>query len=1633
VSKRLCALSCIAGFWLLLCIGCGGQSPIPAEKDSSTTTEQKTDPVPLDLSHDSVDPATLKAAPDWQQPLNPAFQAAAAAYEVPVDLLVTLGKVGSGIENRGSVATIEGGYGVMALRDNETGGESLDLAAQLTGATRKQLISDPVASINGAAAVLNAYAVEAGVDRATGIEAWLPAVIKYAGLDDEDSKFFAMGVYELINIGIDYTNSYDERFIVVPRALETINLQDLVPPGVKKISLEDLAAGKNPDEIGPAPKGKDDTRNVDYPGATWDPAASCNYTATSSSKDTVIVHTAEGSAAGTRSWFKNCAAQVSSQYVVSEAGGVWQCVVESYKAWHVGCLNSRSVGIEHEGYASSSSHPVALYNASALLTRNICDRRGIPKAHNGCPPGVLGHIDANNCVCGPGHTDPGAGWDWGYYISQINGGVALDSAYNNQSYTASMVAGSTAVVWVEYKNTGTTTWTRGGANGVNLGTWNPQDRSSAFYTAGNWLGANRPTDMDVASCAPGSVCRFSFVMTAPSTPGTYTEYWRLVKEGVAWFGYTGVYFQITVTAPQDNAAYVSDTIPATMTPGQVATVNITFSNNGGTTWTKANAYKLGAIGDSDPFAGGRQDLADADSIAPGQQKTFAIHYTAPTTPGTYTTDWQMLRENVHWFGGTLSKNVTVTATPPTITQQPAAATVCAGGTATFTVAASGSSLSYQWQKNSVNVANGGHYSGATTATLTVTGADANDAANYRCVVTNSGGNATSNQAALTVRAATAITQQPAAQTVCAGGTATFAVTATGDGTLIYQWQKNGTNITGATGATLQINSVVAGDAANYCCVVTGGCGVVTSNNAALTVNAVTAITAQPQPASVPALGTATFSVTATGTSLTYQWQKNSVNLANGGNIAGVTTATLTISSVTSADAASYRCVVTGTCGSVTSNTAALTVTAILADNFESYGSQAAFEGVWTDTANSAYILSTTGGNPGAQLSMPSPSANSLGRYYRSLGAKYTGTAASPLVISFDFYLDAAGAPNWTGARHTVDLRGYSGTTYGSGTLENLVSAGVNNNSSDTFSTTRYQGRVTNGSEWQTLDEGSAPSRAAGWHQLKIQVSNSQVLFYVDGILSETESRPNSYGFDWVVLGSDLTAAGFAAGVDNLVVSGGVALPSFTQQPTAQTICAGGSVNFAVAASGTGTLTYKWQKNGVDLADGGHVSGADTATLQISSTDSTDAASYRCKVTNADGVVTSNAATLTIQSTSITQQPAAQAPCVGGTATFTVAATGQAPLSYQWRKDGGNLAGATAATLTLTGVTAADVGSYTCVVTDGCSNGVTSSAAALTMNAAPAISGTKPVAMTVLKNSTCGTANQVALSATDADTAAGSLGWSITTAAAHGTASFVGSNTGGSVTLCYVPVMDQFAADSFVVSVSDGCGGSDTVTVNVTVQTLPNVLVDNFDNYANQAAFDAVWYDTNASPYYFDATSGNPNGTVIMPSPSANAMGRFYRNFGGSFNGTDAAPLTLTYDLYLDAAGAPGWSGARHFVEIRGYSGAAYNSGSLQNLLAIGLNNGSSDTFSTTKYQGRVLNGAAWQTLDEGSAPARAAGWHQMKIVVTTGQVLFYVDNILSETETRPNSYGFDCVMIGSDLTAAGFTVRVDNLAVTCGQ
>jgi hypothetical protein len=568
-------------------------------------------------------------------------------------------------------------------------------------------------------------------------------------------------------------------------------------------------------------------------------------------------------------------------------------------------------------------------------------------------------------------------------------------------------------------------------------------------------------------------------------PYLVDNYFRSVAE---WGLYRGIcqYFGTTPTWDKYSDEYVSDTIPATMTAGQPYNVSVTFRNRG-VVWTNAQSFRLGAVGDSDPFtAFNRVNISG--EVRPGNTYTFSFTMTAPAASGTYVSDWRMVRDGVAWFGPTLTRQINVGGgepMPPTVTTHPANQTIPPYNTATFSVTAVGDSpLSYQWQKDGADLSNGGKVSGADAATLQIANAEEVDQGSYRCVVTNPYGSATSNSASLalaptvfivesrsggqnyakysesgtwsdsggkssapgvtggigsrygstyrsvagekhaifsadlavtgpyevfatwaansnrrnpilhritraggttdvnvdqsttanvwvslgtyTFNAGTntgkvdvnnlnidasgsmyadavkweyrgapqppSITGHPVNQNVCPEAATTFTVTAVGQGTLAYQWQKDGANLSdgghysGALTATLTVSGADSGDETSYRCVVSNAGGNATSNPAALTLKAATTITQQPEGQSVSLGDPATFTVAAVGEgTLAYQWQKE------GSDIPGATSETLQIPSASQGDVGSYRCVVTAGCGNVTSNEAALTLRAAPGD------------------------------------------------------------------------------------------------------------------------------------------------------------------------------------------------------------------------------------------------------------------------------------------------------------------------------------------------------------------------------------------------------------------------------------------------------------------------------------------------------------------------------------------------------------------------------------------------------------------------------------------------------------------------------------------------------------------------------
>jgi hypothetical protein len=255
------------------------------------------------------------------------------------------------------------------------------------------------------------------------------------------------------------------------------------------------------------------------------------------------------------------------------------------------------------------------------------------------------------------------------------------------------------------------------------------------------------------------------------------------------------------------------------------------------------------------------------------------------------------------------------ASAPSIIAQPAAATAVAGDTATFTAAASGSSLTYQWLRNGTPIG------GATSASYTtpaLTAAD--DNATFAVQVKNDGGTRVSEVAMLRVNWIR-IDSQPQDDGITLGGPFSLAVAVSGSGTPAYQWTKDGTAIAGATAATYQVVTALPVDAGSYTCTVTSTLGSTTataqSNAAVLSVLGAT-ISSQPHSLTVAAGSPATFTVIASGKgTIGYQWQKSGTAWTN---IAGATLPTLTIASPAANDSGTYRVVVTSSHGQFAAQT-----------------------------------------------------------------------------------------------------------------------------------------------------------------------------------------------------------------------------------------------------------------------------------------------------------------------------------------------------------------------------------------------------------------------------------------------------------------------------------------------------------------------------------------------------------------------------------------------------------------------------------------------------------------------------------------------------------------------------------------
>jgi len=372
-----------------------------------------------------------------------------------------------------------------------------------------------------------------------------------------------------------------------------------------------------------------------------------------------------------------------------------------------------------------------------------------------------------------------------------------------------------------------------------------------------------PDDMDVVLVSPTGQ---AVILMSDAGGGTdavgldYTFDDAAVALADAAFNPSGTYKPTNFLTPDDFPAPG----PGSLTQATPTLATFTGSPNGN--WS---LYVVDDLGGDFGFIGNWSITFAVPSLVTFSPATglftdalATIAYTTGTPTGVVfakptTTTSYIASANVDGCSSTATVNVTVNQLPAITTQPtPAAQTVCPGTTVTYSVAATGAGLTYQWRLGATNLVNNAQISGATTNTLTITNVAAANAGSYTVLVSGTCTPAvTSTAAVLTVASAPVISAQPASVTICAGANASFTVANAGSvpAPTIYQWQVStdgGTTWTNLltpdafTPAITITGATIAQNATRYRVIVTNTCAQATTSSAAiLTVNPLPTVTA----------------------------------------------------------------------------------------------------------------------------------------------------------------------------------------------------------------------------------------------------------------------------------------------------------------------------------------------------------------------------------------------------------------------------------------------------------------------------------------------------------------------------------------------------------------------------------------------------------------------------------------------------------------------------------------------------------------------------------------------------------------------------------------------------------------------
>ncbi|MEO5804400.1 MAG: immunoglobulin domain-containing protein, partial [Verrucomicrobiota bacterium] len=565
-----------------------------------------------------------------------------------------------------------------------------------------------------------------------------------------------------------------------------------------------------------------------------------------------------------------------------------------------------------------------------------------------------------------------------------------------------------------------------------------------------------------------------------------------------------------------------------------------------------------------------------------------------------------------------------------------------------------------------------------------------------------------------------ITSQPTNQTVAAGANATFRVTATGSQPLIYQWRFNGTNIGSATTSSLTLSNVQPANSGNYSVLVTNSSGNITSSNALLTVGIPPAITVQPQDQNVLLGSNATFSVSATGTSLNYQWRRSGIPISN------ATVSSYSITNVQSTNTGGYSVIVTNAIGSVTSVVANLTVIApptIVAqpqNQTVGAGSNVTFTvGAGGGDPSLPAVLSgtlrlwlkadagvTVSGSKVTQWSDQSANTNHARQLNTNLQPSFVATAipvSGKPAIRFDGiqspttgdFLQATGNVNIAGNYTSFLVYNKANRVV---TEEAPVVVGIPNVGSALRSHYIRSFSINNEMAFSGWGNDVGTGFSIPTNTVRIwtdRLNGSELGFFdTDGISSFTLTQGigglSTPGAGYYIGGLGDFTRNFQGDIAEVIFYQSalsdpdrISVQNYLKQKYYQT-----------STSGGGTLSYQWKFEGTNIV------GATASSLTLSIVQPQNAGNYSVVVSNNyGGTISSNAVLTVVFPPSITAQPQNQSVLAGSNVNFSVTATGTSPLSYQWLFNGIAISGATGSAYSINNAQPTNGGNYSVVVTN----------------------------------------------------------------------------------------------------------------------------------------------------------------------------------------------------------------------------------------------------------------------------------------------------------------------------------------------